>query len=366
MKPITPVRKVCLVHYSSAPGGIEVLIPTLVRIIPGTLFSAFVIRPPEKGKENVYKDIAVDVTYGSLNNLKAARRLRNFARMNSDALFHCFNTGPFFLLQLRLTGVKKAVYSIHGTLHFNGILQKLFRKLIWRMALSSKYRLVANSGHSRDIFLDFISPLNRSIDVVYNPIGSERMLTGKEGTSADRMNIIYAGRLAEGKNLHRWLDIAALIHEQHSEARFFIYGDGPLMDELQRYTLQIGAGGYVTFEGFMHDIGEAYRKADLMIFLSEKESFGNVAVESILCGTPVIASAIPSMKEIFINYPQFLVPADERMDEAVLQKLGSLDTLRQSVNDAREEFLVRFSMGQHAEKIEKIYDSFTGPDGRNK
>ena len=56
-----------------------------------------------------------------------------------------------------------------------------------------------------------------------------------------------------------------------------------------------------------------------MMFLSEYELFGNAVVESILCGTPVIASDIPSLREIFRNYPQFLVPADGRMGSDILE-----------------------------------------------
>ncbi len=47
-------KRICLVHYSSSPGGIEVLMPEIIRMLPDAVFSVFVIRPPEKEKINVY------------------------------------------------------------------------------------------------------------------------------------------------------------------------------------------------------------------------------------------------------------------------------------------------------------------------
>ena len=68
--------------------------------------------------------------------------------------------------------------------------------------------------------------------------------------------------------------MAVSIHRVRAGSRFFLYGDGPLKDELSEYCRSLGADGYVTFKGFLADIPEAYHQADLMMFLSEYESLG--------------------------------------------------------------------------------------------
>jgi glycosyltransferase involved in cell wall biosynthesis len=354
--------KICLVHYTSAPGGIELLMPEIIKMFPKDTFSAFVIRPPRKGEYNVYNGVPVRVFRGSVNNLAAAWRLWRHARKRKHTIFHGFNTGPFFLLVLRLAGVKSAVYSVRGTLHYTGMLQKTLRKLAWRAALSSRYRILANSGYSRDIFMKFLAPFKPHIDVLYNPVSSSRISAVADPVVREGLNIIYTGRLAEGKNLFRWIDIAAAIRKFRSDAQFFIYGDGPLRKRLEEYCRSSGADGYITFMGFVPDLSVAYRQADIMMFLSEAESFGNVVVESILFGVPVIASAIPSVREIFYDFPQFLVAAGPGMEQEIIDRIAGIDELRADLSLASQQFSKRFSLEQHVQGLCSVYDNLRQPE----
>ncbi|NLE34324.1 MAG: glycosyltransferase [Bacteroidales bacterium] len=354
--------KVCLVHYTSAPGGIELLMPEIIRMFPEGTFSVFVIRPPGDKDYNVYNGVPAEVFRGSENNLAAAWRLWRYACKRRHTVFHGFNTGPFFLLVLRLAGVKRAVYSVRGTLHYTGLLQKTLRKLAWRAALSSRYRILANSGYSRDVFMKFMAPFKPHIDVLYNPVGSSRIKPAPEMAARESLNIIYTGRLADGKNLFRWIEMAVAIHSYRSDAMFFLFGDGPLRKELEEYCRSFGAEGYIRFMGFVSDLSEAYGRADLMMFLSEAESFGNVVVESILSGVPVIASAIPSVREIFQDFPQFLVPEGPGMEQVIIDRIAGIDELREAVPLASQQFSKRFSLEQHVHGLCSAYDSLSQPE----
>lgn len=332
--------------------------PEMTRMFPGVRFSVFVIRPPVEGTINVYEGSSLNVTYGSVSNFKAACRLWRFGKKNRDAIFHGFNTGPFFLLIIRLAGIRNAVYSIRGTLHYNNFLQKVIRRSVWRMAIAPGYRFIANSDYSRDVFLRYIKLGRSKIQVIYNPVNSDRLKPVQVIKGGQSLDIIYVGRLTEGKNLFRWLDIAASIHEVRNDSKFYLYGEGPMKEKLIEYVRSIRAQEFVSFKGFLRDISDAYHRADLMMFLSEYESFGNAVVESILCGTPVIASDIPSLREIFRNYPQFLVPADDRMGSDILEKINDLEKLKKSVPEAAEEFRARFSIEQHINALENVYVRF--------
>ncbi len=353
-------NKVCLVHYSSAPGGIEVLMPEIIRMFPDAGFSVFVIRPPVRGDINVYEQSVINVTYGSANNFISAWKLWRFGRRNRKALFHGFNTGPFFLLIIRLAGIMKAVYSVRGTVHYSNSFQKALRRFVWHLAAAPHYRFIANSDYSRDVFIRYLNLARSGIEVIYNPVSSGRLKLPQIKKSGESLNIIYVGRMTDGKNLFRWLDIAVSIHRVRSRSRFFLYGDGPLRNGLTEYSRSIGADGYISFMGFLGDISAAYHQADLMMFLSEYESFGNVVVESILCGTPVIASDLPSLREIFGNYPQFLVPSGDLMESAILEKVRNLNELNRLVPEVATEFSERFSLEQHINGLRQVYDSFDG------
>ena len=348
-----------IVHFRPNPGGIELLMPKIIRALQQYQFQVFVIRPAYKDKPDVYTnqdDIVVN--YGSDNIFLAYVRLFLYALKHRDDIFHLHNAGPFVLLLLRFTGIKKIVYSIRGTKYWKKPWQKGMRKFSWRLGLGKKVRIIANSEFSRSVFLKEVS--NRyPVQVVYNPIYNSDQLSSKPKNSPDKeIRIIYAGRLVKGKNLHKWLDMAAAIKKVIRNARFEIYGDGPLRNELMAYSEKLKLNSLVDFMGFTKDISSAYSQADLMIFLSEYESFGNVVVECVLSGTPVIASAIPSMKEIFRNFPDFLVELDDNLEENVLKKVEKLDQLKTKLPELMEEFKARFSMKKHIQKLDTIYNSF--------
>lgn len=351
-------REICLVHYSSAPGGIEVLMPEIIRKMPGTRFRVFVIRPPKKEQINVYEGQGIDVTFGAPGNLRAAALLWCYVRRNRKAIFHGFNTGPFFLFIIRLAGAASMVYSVRGTRHYVGRLQKAVRKAVWYLAITRRSLFIANSEYSCDVFIRYLPRVRPLIRVIYNHVWSDRTrMPEKTGTGAG-FNIIYVGRLATGKNLFHWIDIAAEIHRKRADVKFHLFGDGALRDRLEEYSRTAGMEECLFFRGYEQDLSVIYGQADLMLFLSEYESFGNVVVESVLCGTPVLVADLPSMREIFRNYPQFILTTVAQPAEMVLERIGNLVELQMLTREAAAEFRERFSVEQHISGLLGVYESF--------
>ncbi len=348
-----------IVHFQSSPGGIEILIQDIIKAFPAGTFNAFIIRPPKQSNHNIYSGTEIKTTYGHRSNLIALWRLFFYARKYKKEIFHVYNSGPFYLLALRLAGVTNLVYSIHGTIYWRSGFERLLRKAIWRLALSDKYRITTNSEFSRKVFISSVSDKEKNIEVVYNPIDSSKyQFSGEQKRNGPDFKVIYAGRLAKGKNLFRWLDVAQVLRKKSPLMQFILYGEGPLKADLIKYAEEKGLADNVKFSGFTVALDEAFREADLFIFISEYESFGNVVVESILCGTPVIASDIPSMREIFKNYPQVLVPLDENLLQNIADKVEHLDDISVQMDSMIREFRSRFSAEKHYEKLQSIYDSF--------
>ncbi|MFZ2341174.1 MAG: hypothetical protein WAW07_15810, partial [Bacteroidales bacterium] len=76
------------------------------------------------------------------------------------------------------------------------------------------------------------------------------------------------------------------------------------------------------------------------------------------CGTPVIAGDIPAMKEIFEEYPCFVVSLNENTETEIILKLRNIEQLNVKAMQARETFRERFSPEKHFHKLEEIYNSF--------
>lgn len=346
-------RNIQLIHFSSAPGGIEVILPVMVKNVPDRSFSAFVIRLNHSGN-NVYENIPLSVTYGSDNNIKAFVKFFLYALRRRKDIFHVFNIGPVFLLLLRLAGAKRIIYSIHGTKYWKTAFQRRIYKFFWKIALKGKITLLANSEHSRDEFYKKISD-KKLIDVLYNPIDIHRFNPGETTPGDKEIRVVYSGRLEPGKNLVRWIETAAYLHDKIPNTCFELYGEGSLKSSLKTQIDELHAGDYIRVKGFRKDIENVYRCADMSLFLSEYESFGNVVVESVLCGTPVITSPIPVMKEIFREFPQLVLSEPSDLKEQVLLKVRQIDELRKITNSARESFLKRFSVQQHIKSLQQVY-----------
>lgn len=359
-KKMKTLPTVHLVHFYSAPGGIEALCSRILHSFSGYTFRVFVIRPPAQGIINVYEGSDVPVTFGSRNNMAALVMLWKYARRHRDDIFHLFNLGPFFLLPVRLAGARRIVYSIHGTRYWTNHRQRMVRKNAWKLVLAKNIIVTSNSEYSRKIFLDNVCRSN-PVKVVYNPIGVDRFVPGpsyRPGRKPGEMKIIYAGRLDRGKNLDKWVDIAVDLHRREEGFTFEIYGTGPLSIHLGERIRGLGAENFISLKGYRSDIENVFRDADLLLFLSEYESFGNVVVECILCGTPVIVSDIPSMREIFRDYPVFLVATDNNLCSSIAERLQDYDTLSAAAVSAGISFRERFSGESYIENMNIIYSTF--------
>lgn len=109
----------------------------------------------------------------------------------------------------------------------------------------------------------------------------------------------YAGRLAPEKNAGLLLEIARNMPPQIAEkVHWLIVGDGPLRAQLEKE-----APANMTFTGYLKgaQLAEVYSASDLFIFPSATETFGNVVLESLASGTPVIGADSGGVKSIINN-----------------------------------------------------------------
>lgn len=347
--------KVHFVHLSSGPGGIEVLLPRVIRELSDISFSALVIRP--KDEISVYDNVPISIEYGSRNNLLTALKIFSYGIKHRKDIFHVFNIGPFFLLALKLAGVRNLVYSIHGTVYWKEDHKKQLLLFLWKLAFSRRFAFTANSEYSRSVFINKILPGAR-VRLLYNPIDAVNFPVSDNTFIGDPIRIMYAGRLNPGKNLPLWINIAQSVHQNLPSTRFDIYGVGPLEQSLNEQISAAGAQDYIKLRGFRKDIEKAYQESDLLLFLSEFESFGNVVVESILCGTPVLASPIPAMTEIFSDHACFLLHGtSENWTGEICEKIRNIGQLKAETQNARRSFAQKFSMKKHTDAIREIYET---------
>ena len=111
----------------------------------------------------------------------------------------------------------------------------------------------------------------------------------------DLFTIGFVGRLGEGKGIEYLLEAVKNLTFPH---KVLIIGNGPLKESLikraQRYDLK-----NVEFLGAIpnQELRTYYNQMDVFVFPTIMESFGNVGIEAMACGIPVIGSGITALKE---------------------------------------------------------------------
>lgn len=101
-----------------------------------------------------------------------------------------------------------------------------------------------------------------------------------------RPAILYAGRLSSEKGLAILADVQRRLHRRAVAHRFVFVGDGPMREHLERLV----PDGVFTGTLPHADVATAMASADLFLFPSATDTFGNVVLEAQASGIPVIVS----------------------------------------------------------------------------
>ena len=150
--------------------------------------------------------------------------------------------------------------------------------------------------------------------------------------------LLSVGHLIERKG-HNFV-IAALPHLP--ECSLMIAGEGPERSALERLAAELKVSERVRFLGSVPhaELHRVYAAADALVLASSREGWPNVLLESMACGTPVVASNIWGNPEV-VSRPEAGVLMNERSAEGVAEGVTRLLTAlpdRQATRRYAEQF----------------------------
>jgi glycosyltransferase involved in cell wall biosynthesis len=129
-----------------------------------------------------------------------------------------------------------------------------------------------------------LAVLSRGVDArLFSPMKRSETLRKAWGVSAEEPVILYVGRIAAEKNLGLTIEAYQAMRVIYPRTRFVLVGDGPLRADLElKYPEFIFAG---TLRG--EELSAHYASADVFLFASVTETFGNVVTEALASGLVV-------------------------------------------------------------------------------
>ena len=206
-----------------------------------------------------------------------------------------------------------------------------------------------------------IIPCGVNLDL-FRPIDQERARRRLNLNGEDVL--LFVGRLVPIKGLDRLLMAISYLERKRPMKLLVIGGDeqSPTSREnLKSLTKELGISDHVTFFGFVdhEELPWFYSVADVCVIPSFHESFGLVALESLACGTPVIATKVGVMESVIRSSHNGYVVDDNTpvlLAGKIVRFLSEVSRIPKPIDVIRASVL-QFTWSHVAEAIEREYSS---------
>jgi glycosyltransferase involved in cell wall biosynthesis len=217
-------------------------------------------------------------------------------------------------------------------------------------------------GVAEDLVSQFGVARNR-ITVVHNPTDLEAIAAAiREPLEPSQQRqlahplIVAAGRLADAKNYPLLLEALAVLRRS-VPAQLLILGEGERESALRGQVARLGLGDAVVFCGFQRNPWKFIACADVFALSSRYEGFGNVLIEAMACGVPVVATTSPGTREIVNNgVDGLLVDAHEPATlAAALQRILVDHALRQRMSQEARRSAQKFALPAIATAYGRVF-----------
>ncbi len=269
-----------------------------------------------------------------------------------------------------LSGIStQTIVTVHNTLsresrHATTLKRKFVPYLLpWLYPMADAVVCVSE-GVASD--LENIGLSANSLQVIYNPIVTPQLrkqlqepLDDPWFAPGEPPVIVGVGRLNPQKDFPTLIRGFAKLRERQP-ARLLLLGEGEERDRLESLVEELGISEDVTLPGFVANPYPYMARSAVLVLSSAWEGFGNVLVEAMAAGTPVVATNCPSgPAEILANgeYGTLVEVGDsEGMATAIAQTLTEASNPQRLQNRAQE-----FSLEKAIAQYQKLFNLQANP-----
>ncbi|MDZ5782290.1 N-acetyl-alpha-D-glucosaminyl L-malate synthase BshA [Marinococcus luteus] len=257
----------------------------------------------------------------------------------------------------------KVVTTLHGTditvLGHDSSLRDIIRYAIQRSdeVTAVSDALVEQTRQMLEVDRDIHTIYNFVDERVYGPKMDKKDLKKAYNIDENEKVLLHVSNFRPVKRVVDVVRTFAAVQAEVS-CKLVMLGDGPDREKAWAEAKRLGVDQDVLFLGNQREVSDYLHVADLMLLLSEKESFGLAALEAMACGVPVIGTDVGGIPEvIFHNETGYVVPLGA-VELAAQQAVGLLTDpdrmkrFKQRSLDVVEEY---FSSARIVAQYEEVY-----------
>lgn len=297
-------------------------------------------------------------------------KTRSYLKKNQNAMVLSVIRDANIFVGLASFGLKmkSLIYREANTLDAISTQSRLKRFLYKALMKTSYYRANAVIANSDDTKFDLIKNKivnSKKVKVIRNPVltSSFELLkfeaVNEEWFTQNGIKIVLSvGRLHPQKNFSFLISAFKDVYKNCEDARLIIVGEGSEKDKLLDQIKDEGLSKVVKLVKFQNNVYPYYQNSDVFALSSEWEGFGNVLVEALSVGLPVVSTNCPGGPKMILENIQYgqLVPLGDK-EAYVNALLKSLESPKKSQKSI--DYAMRFT-------VESVAKDYLALDCRNK
>jgi len=274
-----------------------------------------------------------------------------FRKEHFDVVVDDFNKVPFFTPLFVRKPLYVIVHHLFGKSIFREVnpfigipfyLVELLGIVVVRLF---QIPLMVVSPSTRDEMVRYGFPPEH-LDIVYNCVDHDLHRPDPSLKSSTPL-IVSFGRLKKYKSVDHLLRAVALVRERIPKMQVIVIGEGDYRSSLEALCVQLHISDVVRFTGFVDErekISEL-QQAWFAVNTSPKEGWGLTVIESNACGTPVLASDVPGLRD-----------AIKDGETGILYEYGNIGQLAERILELVENRELRMRLSEQAYAWSRKFD----------
>jgi len=181
-----------------------------------------------------------------------------------------------------------------------------------------------------------------------------RNWTKNKKNGSKTIDIIYAGRFAEEKNLPLLLESFSLLLTKRPKAVLCLLGYGKEEKNIRKIIAKLHLNDRVIIKGFTHNPSKMMQRSRILTITSYNEGTPQVILEAMAIGIPVITTNFPGVREMIIHKKSGIIANTPKSISAWMQKLLCDKKLTYKLTTNAKQFIKKNYPSSNLKKLVNI------------